>query len=177
MTKFAKHPEEMWYYKKVHPDHLKEVHAIGFAFENAEVFSIDIEAVETFFFDEYGSNYYYEGYLAEDGKALMSMKTVDYFYIRLSKEALETEKHVSVEHMFGDNDEENIKYLRQHFESPDIVSVSLFDFKNKEMVDFYVPWVGNDVYHNEGVTITEEEDSILIVVKAENYDKQYMAVT
>lgn len=171
MTKFAKHPDEMWRYEKVHPDNLQKIDAVGFAFENVEVFSIDIEAVESIFFDNYSSNHYYEDYLAKNRNALMTMKTVEFFRIRLSKETLETEKHVCLNGMFGDTDEESVEYLKNHFEYPDLVAITLFDFENKQMVDFYIPWVGDDDYHNEGVKITEEKTSIKIIAKSKNYDK------
>lgn len=86
----------------------------------------------------------------------------DYFHIKLKKDKLIDSRHVSLNGMFGETTEENIQYLKQHFSTPDLVSVILFDVERKEKANIYIPYEGESMYFNESVEITEEDKYIKI---------------
>lgn len=169
---FAEHDKNIWYYTEVHPTHLKKIDIIGFAFENCEVLSMDFEVIENI--DVYG---YKDNFIISnknnEGTPLLHMPDCELIRIKLRKDALQTTKHISLDGMFkGTYTDENeiIEASRQHFSSPDIVSIDLFDTGAKKRSNIYIPWTGESEYINDAVTI--KEDNKYIIIEALNEELQ-----
>lgn len=157
---FAKHDDDIWYFDRVHPKELKRIDTVGFSFENAEVFSMDSEVIEEIQISDFPKEFSdVSNYIIDE---LSETIFADYFHIKLKKDKLIDSRHISLNGMFSETTEENIQYLKQHFSTPDLVSVILFDVEHKEKASIYIPYEGESMYFNESLEITEESEYIKI---------------
>lgn len=152
----------IWDYKMVTVEQINEIHEIGFGFENVEVFSINQKAIESLYLGQYDRMYTYR---PESRPKNDLHEIFNHVRLVLKKSAMEDSSNVDMSEMFGQSEDENIEYLHNHFSSPDIVGLTLFDKKLKYRADFYVSWSNDDEYLNTDVTITEQDKTITIEIK------------
>lgn len=152
----------VWDYEIVTVDQINEIHEVGFGFENVWVFSIDQNAIQLLYLGEYDKTY---SFLPENSPENKAYETFNHVKLVLKKSALEDTTNVNMSDMFGQSDEENIEYLKNHFQQRDIVGLTLFDKKLKYRADFFVSWSNDDEYLNKDVKITEQKDTITIEIK------------
>ena len=166
---FAKHDDDIWYFDRVHPKELKQINIVGFGFENVEVFSMDSEVIEEIQFSVFPRELSsVPDYIIDE---LSEIVFADSFHIKLKKDKLIDGRHISLNGMFGDTNEESIQYLKQHFSTPDLVSIILFDEERREKSSIYIPYEGESLYFNESVEITEEDKYIKISAMTDKIKK------
>lgn len=152
----------IWDYTHVTVDQINEIHEVGFGFENVEVCSIDQKAIQHLYLGNYDKTYSFMPNSSPKNKAY---ETFNHVVLVLKKSALEDTTNVDMSEMFGESEDENIEYLSQHFQNPDIVGLTLFDKVLKYRADFYVSWSNDDDYINTDVSITEQDKTITIEIK------------